>query len=274
MIAMLQWIPAPIRRFANRLLRTSNRFHGPYSGWAEARAKSTGYDSAGIVQRVLDSTKEVIDGAAAYEQDGIVFKRAEPNLMLLFSLALAAKRTREPIAVVDFGGALGSHFFRTRALSGLLGISSWSVVEQASFVAEGRRELSSIESLLFFETVEEACRPGEPHLLVASSVLQYLEHPMAALAVLASCGADVLFLDRTPFSDDDRMHCLVQDVARTTYRASYPAWMLSWSETRQVLAKDYDLVIDFSCQDEPVKLSGAKARYRGAVFVRRSLAKP
>ena len=262
-------IPAPIRQRLNKLLGFGMRYRGPFESWQEAKRHSSGYDDQQILARVLAGTRLVVNGKAAYEQDSVAFMEPVPNLPMSSAITLAATRSRGPLAVLDFGGALGSHFFRCRDLLQQLDLGSWNVVEQVHFVDCGRRELAAIEKLHFYPSIEDACDAAAPGLLIASSVLQYVDDPIGTLNALAECGADVLLLDRMPFSDDGKTSCRVQHVPRTIYPASYPIWFLSWQDTCQALSSKYEKFMEFDSGDAPARAGKIRAQYRGALFVRR-----
>jgi putative methyltransferase (TIGR04325 family) len=262
-------LPAPLRHWISRLLGFGMRYRGPFANWQEAKRHSSGYDDELILARVLAGTRLVVAGKAAYEQDSVVFAKPDPNLQMCVAIALSAARSRRPLAILDFGGALGSHFFRCQDLLQQLDLDSWNVVEQDHFVSCGRRELTSIEKLRFYPTIEDACKAAPPGLLIASSVLQYIEDPMHTLNVLVDCGADVLLLDRMPFSDDGKTHCMVQQVPKDIYPASYPIWFLSWQDTCRALSGKYAMLMEFDSGDAPASAGKIRAQYRGALFVRR-----
>ena len=74
------WVPPAIWRTLRRIAGSPASFRGNYKSWEEARAHSTGYDSAQIVSRVLSATLAVKRGEACFERDSVLFDQPAPPL--------------------------------------------------------------------------------------------------------------------------------------------------------------------------------------------------
>src|SRR4051812_10476410 len=107
------------------------RFHGAYQDWRAARMASRGYDDETIVARVLAATLAVQRGEAAYERDSVLFKEPEYDYRLLAGLLRVAAEKGGRLRVLDFGGALGSSYWRHRAWLKNIGDFRLDVGEQA-----------------------------------------------------------------------------------------------------------------------------------------------
>ena len=171
--------PPPLWRGLRRLAG-SRVFRGRYATWAEARAASGGYDQRTIVERVLAATLAVRAGDAAFERDGVRFAEpaVEPGLWRALGQIAAAQAGN--LRVIDFGGSLGSTYWRHRDRLDALPRVVWDVVEQEGFVRAGRRYLSD-SPVRFFSSVAEAEQAGAHDVLLVSTSLQYLEAPAAAV---------------------------------------------------------------------------------------------
>lgn len=217
------FVPAPLRSRLTRHRRI--RFAGGYASWAEARAAATGYDDAAILEKVAAGARAVKAGRAAFERDSVTF--AEPLRDTVMVEALNGAATPgAPLRVLDFGGSLGSSYHQHRGFLAAKSGVQWHVVEQPHFVGLGRHEFETTE-LRFHDTIASAVAAGTPAVVLAASVLQYLEAPWAILAELAALPANTWIIARTPFAASDRDHVAIQHVPAAIYRASYPAWVLS-----------------------------------------------
>jgi len=83
-------------------------WHGNFKTWEEAKSKTTGYDSALILETVRDSMYKVKEGLAVYERDSVLFDAIQYSWPLLTGLMMAAAKGKGKINVLDFGGSLGS----------------------------------------------------------------------------------------------------------------------------------------------------------------------
>jgi putative methyltransferase (TIGR04325 family) len=240
------------------------RFTGDYANWAAARAASTGYDTDVILRTVLAAAREVRDGRAAYERDGVAF--AEPACVwpVLACLLRAAARNGGELRVLDFGGALGSLYFQHRNLLTGIGNLRWAVVEQPMFVEAGRREFTTQE-LSFHPDIAAAVSAVNPNVALLSGVVGWVEDPHALLAQVVEKKFRAVLLDRCAVLPGSRDRLTVQHVPATIYRASYPAWLLSRAGIVRHFATHYELTAEFRGQDAPT----GGAEFFGFSFERR-----
>src|SRR5262249_2040710 len=154
------------------------------------------YDASLILDKVIDATLKVKRGEAAYERDSVLFEDIDYNWPVAAGLLWAAARCNGRLAVLDFGGALGSTAYQnSRFLQGLPYVC-WNVVEQPHYVAAGRAHVQD-ETLRFHETIEACASEASPNAVLLSSVLQYLEDPRAVLARVNRIDPEVIIVDRT-----------------------------------------------------------------------------
>lgn len=238
------------------------QFRGDYATWAEAIARSTGYDTANILDKAVAATRAVHSGQAVWERDTVLFYEGASHAPLLKALQTAAAWDGR-LSVLDFGGALGSTWWQHRRwLSDIPGLR-WSVVEQPGFVAAGRREFAT-DVLRFYETVETCFAAEQPTLILLSSVLPYLEDPHALLAGLAARDCAWLVIDRTGFTRHGRDQLTVQHVPESIYRASYPCWFFDRAKLLVPLQPRWQMVDEWASFDN----GGEKFEYRGLLLKR------
>ncbi len=242
------WLKRVARKFipASLLAPIEQRFFrvrwaGDFPDWAAARAACSGYDAASITAKVVAAARQVRDGRAVYERDGVVFQQPAPVWPALGVLLEAAQVRGGGLTVLDFGGSLGSLYQQNRGQLRGCAPLRWAVVEQPRLVEAGRREFQTGE-LRFYSSSAEACDAGMPDVLLLASVLCYLPAPFATLAELLQTGPARVIVERTGFSREDRTRLMVQRVPRTIYPASYPCWFFNRDEFLAAFAGRYRLV--------------------------------
>lgn len=241
------------------------RFTGPYPTWEEATAHASGYDEAGILERVAAATRAVVRGEAAFERDSVLFREAEHPYPLLAVFLRAALESGGKLCVLDFGGSLGSVYHQCRPF--LRGVTTlrWSVVEQSSYVECGQREFQTDE-LGFFRTIEESLEAGRPDVVLLSSVLQYLPDPQMVARKIATAAPGFVVVDRTPVRDGAEDTIVVQHVPASIYAASYPCRIFSRDTLGRMFGGDYRRVCYFDTLRFEALERALNARYEGWIF--------
>ena len=207
--------PKRIKRLARHWLGW-RWFVGDFATWEQACANSGGYQVESIAAKVRDATREVVDGRAAFERDGVCFPAYEPEKELTDIFWAISQEVGAPLRVLDFGGALGSTYWRHRGV--LPAIESWDVIEQPTFVELGRAEFSEVG---FCSSLRDV-RANRYSVVLCSNALQYLEYPLQLLDEFAGMGAPNLVINGLPLHRDRPDRIRVQRVPPTIYEASYP----------------------------------------------------
>jgi len=241
-------------------------YSGDYASFAEARACSTGYEEAVILERTRAALHKVVRGEAAYERDSVTFEQLDLPLPLLDILHRAAAAHDGRLSVLDFGGSLGSTYYLCRSALGHLSRLEWSIVELPAHVACGQREFANAQ-LKFYATIEECLKDRQPMVLLLSGVLQCLPEPWAFLRETARHGFEWIILDRTPFIDAPRDRLTVETVSPRIYPASYPAWFFSRPRLAGHLPEGYELVVQFDAIDRQL-LDGVELTFKGLALRR------
>ena len=224
-------------------------FSGDYASWEDAAADASGYDTQEILQRVAAATRKVVSGEAAFERDSVVFGHIEYSWPLLASL-LRVALSRQSLRVIDFGGSLGSTWRQNRRyLDGLSCPVAWHVVEQAHFVALGRKEFTD-GALQFDATITEAARQGVDVLLFSSS-LCYVSDPAPIFAEAAATSARYLIIDRLPVIAGQENRIALQHVMEPIYRASYPIRLFSEEGLLEKVLVSWRVIESWDCDLQP-----------------------
>jgi putative methyltransferase (TIGR04325 family) len=254
-------LPPPVRRWLRLALRP-RWFRGEFRTWSEARAASQGYDDQAVLARVVAATRQASADNGVWDRDGMVFRTAEVNVPLLAALRKIAAEENGHLGVVDFGGAFGSTWRQHRSALSDLPSVFWRVVEQPHYVTAGREFANEV--LDFFPTLEAALAGGAATTVLLSSVLPYIEHPLALLEEIARSGLRHVIIDRTSFAVDGRERIVVQCVPKELGGGSYPCWLFSRDSLLRPLAGRYRLVAEWPGFDD----IDPKTVYRGFHFER------
>jgi len=240
-------------------------FDGPYSTWEEAQYLCTGYSANEILARVLEASLKVARGEAVWERDSVTFDHIEYSWPVTAGLMWAAARTGGRLAVLDFGGALGSSWFQHRNfLSGLPDVR-WDVVEQPNYVKAGR-EFIREEGLRFWSSIEDCAAVATPNVVLLSGVLQCIPDPQSVLTRLTQLKPLVIILDRVPYVHSGAAEAiLIQKTPAHIYPATYPCRFFCEENLIQTLSKlGYKLIEVFPALDR----LDSRAIWKGHILTR------
>ena len=109
------WLPPAIVRQIRRRRSVGICFGEEYAfTWQDATENCTGYDSEGIMEKVLEATLKVKNGEAVYERDSVLFDHIEYSWRLLSGLMWVAAQSNGRLNVLDYSGSLGNSYFENR----------------------------------------------------------------------------------------------------------------------------------------------------------------
>nr|WP_305891690.1 methyltransferase, TIGR04325 family [Methylomonas sp. WSC-6] len=241
-------------------------FKGDYPDWESAAAQCSGYDKDIILDKVLDATRRVKRGEAAFERDSVVFDEFEYAWPVIAGLMWAAARNAGSLNVLDFGGALGSSYFQNRRFLDKLLDFNWNVIEQPHFVQTGKSHIQD-ERLRFYFTIAECLTENRPNAVLLSSVLQYLEDPATIIKELKAVNPSVVILDRTIVNQSAEHKNYIQTVPASIYSASYPCRSLAESKLIEYFYPEYQLESSFPSLSFPA-LEKIDSMFKGFLFTK------
>ena len=262
------WLPPLVEQALRPYLGRGVYYRGNYPDWQSARLRSIGYDDAAIAQKTLASARKVKAGEARFERDSVLFDEPSYPFAVLATLLRAAAEAGGQLAVLDFGGSLGSSYFQCLPFLAVIKSLQWGIVEQPHLVACGRAELED-GNLRFFDSIAVCEQSIRPNVALLSGVLQYVPDPCAILKELASCGIRYFVIDRTPFSALTVDKITVQYVPKSIYAASYPCRVFSRSTFLAHLPDDCEVLAEFDSDDGSAKVGVTSFTYGGMVLRRR-----
>lgn len=209
-------------------------YWGEYQTWNDAQRESAFFGGGGayasqvIFNKVIQATEKVRKGLAVYEQDGVCFHKMLVNYELISAFLYVYAKERG-LDVIDFGGALGSTYYRYRHLWKEL-VAKWTIVEQKHFIDWGREHIKEIN----FEYSLDQCSKSTNCVLL-SSVLSYLEEPYVILDKILKRKFPHIIIDEQAFHPEDRNMVMLQNVPPSIYQAVYPVTLFSLSEFKKFI---------------------------------------
>ncbi len=81
------------------------RYLGNYDSWSNAKKECNGYEDTTIIDKVICSTKKVLDGRAAWERDGYLFYERKFTYKICAAiLRCAVQNANRGVRILDIGG--------------------------------------------------------------------------------------------------------------------------------------------------------------------------
>jgi putative methyltransferase (TIGR04325 family) len=151
---------------------------GGYATWAQAAADADGYTTdLSIYHRICEEIKKG--------------RSSGRNLMPVFA---GLDTLNGPADVLDYGGGLGMVYFEVNRIAPGR-IASWAVADFPDVCDYGTRHLA--DGKLAFVTAFDALKPD---IVIASHILQYLEHPYLAIQSLAALEPKAIVFHELPLA--------------------------------------------------------------------------
>lgn len=232
-----------------RLGLGGNRFKYGFNTWDDALSQCEGYDSAKITDTLIAASREVRDGKAAFERDGVVFDAIQHSWQLLTAI-LGTPRKGDVLRVLDWGGSLGSTYRQNKEILEAAGINlSWVIVEQAHVVEIGKAEFQTDK--LNFAPDLNRFQAGEFDLVILASSICYVREPEVILQKIRSLKPSGIAFDRTPITKGGTGQIGVQKVSGSIYKSSYPIRSFAPAELEGFLGSEYKKVSEWICELQP-----------------------
>ncbi|NKM62727.1 methyltransferase, TIGR04325 family [Rhizobium leguminosarum bv. viciae] len=130
---------------------------------------------------------------------------------------------RDTVNVVDFGGALGAHYFHVRRLLPKRYKLRWLVVDLPRTISIGN-EVFGNDELSFTDRLDPAV---ETDIVVASCVFQVLPRPHDTIKQLLSVKAAHFIFPLIPLTEAENDRLTVEYVSPTVASMSIPHWFFS-----------------------------------------------
>ncbi|WP_212717964.1 methyltransferase, TIGR04325 family [Synechocystis sp. PCC 7338] len=243
-------------------------FFGDYASWDAALENSDGYDATLILDKVKESMLKVKNGEAVYARDSFILEKKEYSFPILTILLKIIYENSGRLNVLDFGGALGCHYYQYRDFLFNLNLKElkWNVVEQKNFVECGQTFFEN-EELKFYFDIDTCLKQEKPNVILLSGVIQCLEKPYEFIETLINKHKfSYILIDRLALINgyDDRL--TIQKIPPEIYNASYPSWFFSEAKFLDYFQEKYDLIFEFQGDDKVNILS----EFKGFIFKKKN----
>jgi putative methyltransferase (TIGR04325 family) len=231
---------------------------GRYETWDAATKASLGYGAKDILESEKNKSLALMQENAGEENAAYQWKE-------LAMLMWIAAQHGGNFNIIDFGGSMGTLYYRNHLFLKKLASVQWNIVEQSHFVEAGQAEFED-DALKFYFSAEECLeKMAKPvHCLMFASVLQYLEKPYELLAGLLKHKIEYVFVTRMGFAKSvDRV--TLQKVPKSYYgvNASYPCWIFEEQKFMDFFAQHgYELVVEYK---EKYQIN-IPSTYKGLLF--------
>ncbi|MEI8204686.1 MAG: methyltransferase, TIGR04325 family [Bacteroidota bacterium] len=226
------------------LFKNDTKWRGNYASWDDAVKHSLGYDNDAILSKVINATKDVIDGKGYFERDSIVFDKPEYSWQLLSALLWIANQ-KNKLHLIDFGGAFGSSYYQNKKFLAEINDLKWLIVEQKNFIETGKKHFEN-ETIKFYENIDSCLKDYSPSVVLLSSVLQYIDKPYDLIDVIGSTKIEYLIVDLTAITTEPNDRLTVQKVTPKIYDASYPCWFFNEENLKKSFEKHFHIVEEFN----------------------------
>jgi putative methyltransferase (TIGR04325 family) len=250
-----------IKEFERSAKESLYGFSGDYPSWDDVKKLCGGYVQSNILEATLASTLKVKNGEAIFERDSFIFDKIQYSWGVLASLLKVAIENENSLSVLDFGGALGSHYFQNKEFLRPIKIKKWTVVEQGHYVKIGKEKIAD-GILDFANSIGDVTGAN---VLIASGVIQYLDSPYEWLKKLIDKSVPYIIFDRTAFSIENRDRLTMQRVP--VWETSLPSWFLDERKFLDVALQKYTLIVEF--EDNFDKTNEVPSIYKG-FFLKRN----
>lgn len=233
---MRRGAPAPLdltelsRRLGTQLATepfyVSPGYYAPLSSWSEAcRCCGKAYQAASVVERYRENAHKTTLQHGPEQPIGTYALRQ----LAALQHAWIGLGSPNPLRVLDFGGALGSHFHALAAHWPWAPLQ-WTVCETPAVVTAGRaefeQEMPKGNQLKFINDAKEALDNGVD-VVIASCSIQYVEDWRGMLNLFSV--APWLILDRVPLVNHPEDLIDIQVVPASYTDTRYPGWKFSAS---------------------------------------------
>ncbi|WP_085642949.1 methyltransferase, TIGR04325 family [Thalassospira sp. MCCC 1A03138] len=245
-------------------------FRGNFENWEAAQEATKGYEATEILDRVRWAAKQVVDGRAKSERDGVIFDAIPYPFPLIATLLRAAVENGNRLKVLDYGGALGSSYYQCRDfLEGLKDIE-WVVVEQKNFVKIGKEEFEN-DQLKFAQSLAEVGSNFTPDVALISGTLQYLSNPDDLLKSMVALKVPYIVVDRTPILVNGNTIISSQIVPKSINKSEYPIRLFSEQDIKKNIDNDYEEISSFGALDGTIGFGKLLSNFKGYIFKRKNI---
>jgi len=249
LVALLPWkMRKLVLFFVEHGLISRPGFAGVHASFADVPGTMIEAD------QVAAAARGVARGPSRDEATNLPQLRRAHSLMPLVAAMLADGVRKEPLNVLDFGGAAGVDFANLLAAVDPSIDVRYLVVDFPKVCAVGRDHWRDDKRISFSDALPQA---AQFDLVYSWSSIQYVPDPLALLAQFASYRPSAILLAGSPFTSGE---AFVR--AQVNQSVPFPQWVLSLPKVEQRMREcGYDMAFHVAGEDD-YNVDNYPPRYR------------
>ena len=215
-------------KFLRSIFHFYKYYSGPYKSWILAQRKSIGYNDRNIINKVRKSALIAKNSKSKFEIDSLIFSKPYRNIKFE-KILINLNKKKKLIKIIDFGGSLGSTYYRYRNIFSSQKRIKWSIIEQKVFVEIGKKEFKD-KNLNFYYNLEDFITKNKNEqidIFLLSSSLQYIKDYKKIINKVNKLNASYLIILKTPMRLSKTNGIYVEKVPKQIYGTSYSSWVFS-----------------------------------------------
>jgi putative methyltransferase (TIGR04325 family) len=242
------WLLPPKIKVLVRVLLS--RFIGftKVGSWESAVAKSSGYESANVVEPIVAAAKRIQDDTQA--SNFLTTRYQQIATGMLYCISQGRLNSGEPIRVLDVGGGGADYFNQFQEFAPHINFD-WTVLETPALAEAMSNEFGrNLTNLRWVSSIENTNETYD--VILCSSVFQYVEKPFELLATLVK-KSGFLIVNRISLVDSSEHFVAVQRIITNGKRASYPVHFFAEKKFLNEMSQYGDIQMRWLVvEDQPV----------------------
>ena len=213
----MEWFLPPKIKVWVRVLLSRLVGFTKVGSWESAVAKSSGYESANVVEPIVAAAKRIQDDTQA--SNFLTTRYQQIATGMLYCISQGRLNSGEPIRVLDVGGGGADYFNQFQKFAPHINFD-WTVLETPALAEAMSNEFGrNLTNLRWVSSIENTNETYD--VILCSSVFQYVEKPFELLATLVK-KSGFLIVNRISLVDSSEHFVAMQRIITNGKRASYP----------------------------------------------------
>tara|TARA_B100001109_G_C18842267_1_gene465078 strand:- start:168 stop:1838 length:1671 start_codon:yes stop_codon:yes gene_type:complete len=225
----------PFKRVYNKIMYRKKiiSYSGPFNNWEDAVEKSRGYNSKNILNEVLKNTLIAKNNLYFFERDGSLLRKNTISHNQIYLILEMINKKKRGLNIIDYGGSLGSMYFKFKDIINQKHKNTWNIIEQESYVNIGKKNLDQ-DNLNFFKNID-TLKNKRIDLVMLCGTLQYLDEPDNILKKIFALKPEIILIEKLPIiNNQDSNKIYIQKRGEN----SYPSWIFTSSYVKFLFKKN------------------------------------
>lgn len=226
----------------------------------KGNTKIEGYSDLCIANKIYESTERVINGEAKYERDGLLFTDDDWDVNIIASILFVMNFLKKnEINIVDFGGGMGTTYYKNQDILSKITSQNWNIIEQEVFIKFGQK--LNNPKVKFYSSIDDfiAASGSQIDLIIISNTLQYIDNSYSLIENLHHKSKFIL-INKVPLSNHFEDKLFLQKISPKIYNAIYYIRVFSKSLFLKYINKKFILIMTGLNYDE-VKINKANIEF-------------